>query len=237
MTIPTLTARGKELAAVALIVLALIGASYAVGQAHGKTVAKNAADVANEAKLRDTVLAFQKQAEALEASATAREEAAARAALATAKVSAKTDTATKAEAAVASRALQVAHDSLATVPALVAQIDSVAAADSVLRINVLHMQASYATTLALKDSALLAKDSALAVSGVALERALADVKAQDQIIADLKALQPGVLHRGFRGVEAAVAGLACGAIGTLASPVVAIAAGVACAGVAGAALP
>ena len=159
------------------------------------------------------------------------------AALVSRAASTKTDTAAELELGAVSHALQVAHDSLATVPELRAQIDSVAVADSVLRINVLHMQTAYATTLALKDSALVAKDSALASGARALVASKEDVAAQDRIIASLKSAQPSVVRRGFRGVEAAVAGIACGALGTLASPVIGIAAGVACAGVAGATLP
>lgn len=237
MNVPTLTQQGKELAAGALIVLALAAASYAVGRAHGETAAQDAAVVANEARIRDTVASFTKQLEVLEAHATSIEEAAARAALVSRAASTKTDTAAELELGAVSHALQVAHDSLATVPELRAQIDSVAVADSVLRINVLHMQTAYATTLALKDSALVAKDSALASGARALVASKEDVAAQDRIIASLKSAQPSVVRRGFRGVEAAVAGIACGALGTLASPVIGIAAGVACAGVAGATLP
>jgi len=232
-SIPKLTGNGTRDAMWVLGVIGVLLVVFSAGRCAGEKSATDKVDVRAESALRDSLAKLTKQLPALLKTA-ATVDSLTRLTRAPHDASkAATDTAAAHELS-ARTALEAAlRDSLAQVADVRAKAQALIVSDSIAYAAVVaERDAANARIMALvnehaADSTLLAKDAqTIAVSAE-------ELAARAKVEADLKSAQPGVAARAVHGITAAGAGAACAGLGSLASPLVALGAGVLCAAVVG----
>ena len=234
MNLPTLTAKGEQWAAGVLVFVFALMAAYASGSCHGAQNAADRQDSQHAQSLHDSLTVLERQLPALQAKAAKVDSLVALTVKPHEAAKVQTDTMGAHEASARAKLEAVLADSLAKLADVRAAAESLAVSDSLARLAVTaERDAANARIMALTnqhaaDSTLLAKDAeTLRLSDGAL-------RASAQVVKDLKAQQPNVIHRAVRGVLTVAAGGACGGLGLLASPLVAFGGAIACGAVVGA---
>lgn len=238
MNIPTLTVKGQQLAGELGAAALLLVIVFFVGRCSKGDQLQTVQDTAAEKVLRSQLVVLTKRADSL-MKVSAQLTKVAEAARAPHVAAIDTTNTAKVAADSAHQALdRVLQDSLAKIEDVKAAARALEVKDSIAFVAFTHERIAASGRISKLEAALVSDTATMNAQSQALAKAAEDRGKQDDIIRDLKGQQPGWAHRALNGVVTVALSAGCAAIGSaVGGPLVAIGAGVACAGVVNALLP
>jgi hypothetical protein len=237
MSIPSLTVKGQQIAGALAIGILLLVVVFFVGRCTKTDSARTDQDVAAEKVVRAQLVVLEKRADSLEKVSLQLAKVAAAAKAPHLAAVARSDTG-KALADSAHAALdKVLADSLAKIDEVKAAVRALEVKDSIAFVAFLNERVAASGRITKLEAALVSDTATMNAQSAALAKAADDRGKQDDVIKDLRRQQPGFMHRAFNGIVTVAAGGACAAVGSIASPLVAVGAGVMCGGIVAAILP